>query len=52
MVRGLTNAQIGAALSISEKTVANYVTNLQDKLFLNNRVELVLFYLGKLERPY
>ncbi len=52
VVRGLTNAQIGAALSISEKTVANYVTNLQDKLFLNNRVELVLFYLGKLERPY
>ena len=52
VVRGLTNAQIGAALSISEKTVANYVTNLQDKLFLKNRVELVLFYLGKLERPY
>lgn len=52
VVRGLTNAQIAAALKISEKTVANYVTNLQDKLFLKNRVELVLFYLGKLERPY
>ena len=52
VVRGLTNTQIGSALSISEKTVANYVTNLQDKLFLKNRVELVLFYLGKLERPY
>lgn len=52
VVRGLSNAQIAAALGISEKTVANYVTNLQDKLFLNNRVELVLFYLGKLERPH
>ncbi len=51
VVRGLSNAQIAAALGISEKTVANYVTNLQDKLFLNNRVELVLFYLGRLERP-
>ncbi len=52
VVRGLSNVQIAAVLGISEKTVANYVTNLQDKLFLNNRVELVLFYLGKLERPH
>ena len=51
VVRGLSNAQIAEALEIREKTVANYVTNLQDKLFLNNRVELVLYYLGKLERP-
>jgi DNA-binding NarL/FixJ family response regulator len=51
VVRGLSNAQIAAQLSIREKTVANYVTSLQDKLFLKNRVELVLFYLGKLERP-
>lgn len=48
VVRGLTNAQIAEMLKLSEKTVANYVTNLQDKLFLRNRVELVLFYLGKL----
>jgi len=48
VVRGLTNAQIAVALGISEKTVANYVTSLQDKLFLKNRVELVLTYLGKL----
>jgi DNA-binding CsgD family transcriptional regulator/GGDEF domain-containing protein len=48
VVRGLTNAQIAEALKLSEKTVANYVTSLQDKLFLRNRVELVLFYLGKL----
>ena len=51
VVRGLSNAQIAEALRIREKTVANYVTNLQDKLFLKNRVELVLYYLGKLERP-
>lgn len=48
VVRGLTNAQIAELLALSEKTVANYVTSLQDKLFLKNRVELVLFYLGKL----
>ncbi len=51
VVRGMTNAQIAETLKIREKTVSNYVTNLQDKLFLRNRVELVLYYLGKLERP-
>ena len=51
VARGFSNAQIAEALRIREKTVANYVTNLQDKLFLENRVELVLSYLGKLERP-
>ena len=51
VARGLNNAQIAETLHIREKTVANYVTNLQDKLFLENRVELVLSYLGKLERP-
>ena len=49
VVRGLSNAQIAEMLKLSEKTVANYVTSLQDKLFLRHRVELVLFYLGKLE---
>jgi len=49
VVRGLSNAQIAESLKLSEKTVANYVTNLRDKLFLRNRVELVLFYLGKLD---
>lgn len=50
LVRGAANPQIAHDLGISEKTVANYVTSLQDKLFLKNRVELVLYYLGKLER--
>ncbi len=50
VARGFSNVQIAEALHIREKTVANYVTNLQDKLFLANRVELVLSYLGKLER--
>ena len=49
VVKGLDNAQIAAQLGVSEKTVANYVTNLRDKLNLNNRVELVLSYLGKLD---
>ena len=50
LARGSANGQIAKDLGISEKTVANYVTSLQDKLFLKNRVELVLYYLGKLER--
>ena len=51
VVKGLDNTQIAAQLGVSEKTVANYVTNLRDKLNLNNRVELVLSYLGKLDAP-
>ncbi len=47
---GAVNAQIAGLMGISEKTVANYVTSLQDKLFLSNRVELVLYYLGRLGR--
>lgn len=49
VVQGFSNGQIAEALAIREKTVANYVTSLQEKLHLSNRVELVLSYLGKLE---
>lgn len=49
VARGLSNAQIAHALEVREKTVANYVTSLQEKLHLSSRVELVLHYLGKLE---
>jgi DNA-binding NarL/FixJ family response regulator len=51
VARGLSNAQIAHTLKIREKTVANYVTSLQEKLHLSSRVALALHYLGKLETP-
>ncbi len=40
LARGKTNAEIGRLLNLSEKTVGNYVSNMFEKLGLNNRVEL------------
>jgi two-component system nitrate/nitrite response regulator NarL len=40
--RGQTNREIGEALSLSEKTVKHYVTNLLVKLNARNRVEAAL----------
>src|SRR5262249_41423473 len=37
--RGLTNRQIGAELSLSEKTVKNYVSNLLAKLGMQRRTQ-------------
>jgi two-component system, NarL family, response regulator DevR len=41
--RGKTNAEIGAVLNLSEKTVRNYVSSLLEKLALTNRIELATF---------
>ncbi len=41
--RGKTNAEIGRQLSLSEKTVRNYVSNILEKLQLSNRVELATY---------
>jgi two-component system, NarL family, response regulator DevR len=43
LARGKTNAEIGALLNLSEKTVGNYVSNMFDKLHLNNRIELAAY---------
>jgi two-component system, NarL family, response regulator DevR len=43
LARGRTNAQIGALLNLSEKTVGNYVSNMFEKLQLNNRIELAAY---------
>jgi DNA-binding NarL/FixJ family response regulator len=43
VARGKTNAEIGKSLNLSEKTVRNYVSNLLDKLNLNNRIELATY---------
>lgn len=43
VARGKTNAEIGRALNLSEKTVRNYLSNVLDKLHLNNRIELATY---------
>jgi DNA-binding CsgD family transcriptional regulator len=43
MTEGLSNAQIAARLSISEKTVRNHVSNLFDKLGVWTRAQAIVF---------
>ncbi|HSO11401.1 MAG TPA: response regulator transcription factor [Anaerolineales bacterium] len=43
LAKGKTNAEIGALLNLSEKTVGNYVGNMFEKLHLNNRIELAAY---------
>ena len=40
---GRTNSEIGRLLNLSEKTVRNYVSNILEKLHLNNRIELTVY---------
>jgi DNA-binding NarL/FixJ family response regulator len=42
VARGLTNKEIANTLTISEKTVKHYMTNVMQKLQVRNRVEAVL----------
>lgn len=42
VARGLTNKEIANNLTISEKTVKHYMTNVMQKLQVRNRVEAVL----------
>ncbi len=43
VARGKTNAEIGQALNLSEKTVRNYVSTVLEKLHLTNRIELATY---------
>jgi two-component system response regulator DevR len=43
LARGKTNAEIGALLHLSEKTVGNYVSNMFEKLGMKNRIELAAY---------
>lgn len=43
LARGKTNAEIGAILNLSEKTVGNYVGNMFEKLGMKNRIELAAY---------
>lgn len=44
VAHGWTNPEIAAELGISSKTVANYISNLQEKLRLQSRTSLALDY--------
>ena len=43
LAKGKTNAEIASLLNLSEKTVGNYVSNMFEKLRLNNRIELAAY---------
>lgn len=43
LAKGKTNAEIGALLNLSEKTVGNYVSHMFEKLQLSNRIELAAY---------
>lgn len=47
VARGMTNKEIAKTLSISEKTVKHYMTNIMQKLHVRNRVEAVLAFQRK-----
>lgn len=47
---GLENSQVARQLQVSEKTIANRITNIREKLNLQNRVEISMYYLGTLPR--
>ena len=43
LAKGRTNAEIASLLNLSEKTGGNYVSNMFEKLHLNNRIELAAY---------
>lgn len=55
IAQGLSNKEIGCALAISEKTVKTHVSNILDKLHLEDRTQAAIYALRKrivpLEEP-
>ena len=46
VAEGLTNEEIGKKIFISEKTVKTHLTNIFDKLKVNNRFKAALLIMG------
>lgn len=44
VAQGKTNKEIGLAMTLSDKTVKNYLSNLMEKLQLNRRSQAAAFY--------
>ena len=44
VAQGLTNKEIGLAMTLSDKTVKNYLSNLMEKLKMSRRAQAAAFY--------
>jgi two-component system, NarL family, response regulator DegU len=51
VAEGLTNEEIGKRIFISEKTVKTHLTNIFDKLKVNNRFKAALMLMGQVSEP-
>jgi two-component system, NarL family, response regulator DegU len=51
VAEGLTNEEIGKRIFISEKTVKTHLTNIFDKLKVNNRFKAALLIMGRQPEP-
>lgn len=51
VAEGKTNKEIGAALSLSDKTVKNYLSNLMEKLNFSRRSQAAAFYAHQQKNP-
>jgi DNA-binding NarL/FixJ family response regulator len=51
VAEGLTNEEIGKKIFISEKTVKTHLTNIFDKLKVNNRFKAALLIMGRSNDP-
>ena len=44
VAQGMTNKEIGLAMTLSDKTVKNYLSNLMEKLQMSRRSQAAAFY--------
>ena len=44
VAQGMTNKEIGLAMTLSDKTVKNYLSNLMEKLKMSRRAQAAAFY--------
>jgi DNA-binding CsgD family transcriptional regulator len=51
VARGLKNREIARKLGIGRNVVRNYLSKIYDKIGVNNRVELALWYEARMHEP-